>query len=162
MQTENAALLAPILRPGRPLSRPNEGVCLDAQPTLFDPSRAPAGKHIAWAYGHVPHGCTTDISSYIEAQIERFAPGFRSRILARHIMNPADLERRNANIVGGDINGGVANIMQLVTRPTLRLSPYKTPLPGVYVCSTSTPPGGGVHGMCGYHAARTALGLRGW
>jgi phytoene dehydrogenase-like protein len=130
-----------------------------AQQSLFDPTRAPVGKHTAWAYCHVPHGSTYDMTARIEAQIERFAPGFRDCILARHIMAPAAFEQYNANYVGGDINGGVQDLRQLFTRPTLRLVPYATPVKGLYICSSSTPPGGGVHGMCGYFAARTALRL---
>ena len=128
-----------------------------AQQSLFDPTRAPAGKHTAWAYCHVPNGSTVDMTGRIEAQIERFAPGFRDRILARSALGPADLERSNANYVGGDINGGLADLRQLLTRPVARWSPYTTPLPGVFLCSSSTPPGGGVHGMCGFHAAQAAL-----
>lgn len=130
---------------------------LFVQPTLFDPSRAPAGKHIAWAYCHVPNGCTLNLTSHIERQVERFAPGFRDRILARSIITPADFERRNANLVGGDINGGVMDLRQIVARPVPSLTPYRTPLGGVYLCSASTPPGGGVHGMGGFHAATDAL-----
>jgi len=133
---------------------------LVAQPSLFDSSRAPRGSHTAWAYCHVPHAATTDMTAPIENQIERFAPGFRERILARHTMAPADLERYNANLVGGDITGGAQNLKQLVLRPT-RLR-YRTPLAGVFLCSSSTPPGGAVHGMCGFHAAKAALrALRG-
>jgi phytoene dehydrogenase-like protein len=128
-----------------------------AQQSLFDPTRAPDGRHTAWAYCHVPHGSTVDMIERIEAQVERFAPGFRERILARSALGPADLERYNENYVGGDINGGAAILSQLFTRPVARISPYTTPLPGVFLCSASTPPGGGVHGMCGYHAARAAL-----
>ena len=128
-----------------------------AQPSLFDPTRAPAGQHTAWAYCHVPNGSTVDMTERIEAQIERFAPGFRERILARSALGPADIERYNANYVGGDINAGAATLSQLFTRPVARVSPYTTPLPGVFLCSASTPPGGGVHGMCGYHAAQAAL-----
>jgi phytoene dehydrogenase-like protein len=128
---------------------------LVAQTSLFDPSRAPDGKHTAWAYCHVPNGSTEDMSADIENQIERFAPGFRGRILARHIFTPADLERRNANLVGGDISGGAMSLRQMFLRPTRRL--YGTPIRGVYLCSSSTPPGGGVHGMCGYYAAQLAL-----
>jgi phytoene dehydrogenase-like protein len=128
-----------------------------AQPTMFDDSRAPAGKHTAWAYCHVPNGSTSDMTEAVERQIERFAPGFSSRVLARHVSAPADLERRNANLVGGDIAGGANDLRQLVARPALRPVPYSTPLKGIYLCSASTPPGGGVHGMCGYHAARAAL-----
>jgi phytoene dehydrogenase-like protein len=132
---------------------------LVAQPSLFDPSRAPAGQHTAWAYCHVPHACTADMTDAIESQIERFAPGFQSCVLARHTMTPAEMERHNANLIGGDITGGAQNPMQLVLRPTPML--YRTPLADVYLCSSSTPPGGAVHGMCGYHAARTALRARG-
>jgi phytoene dehydrogenase-like protein len=128
-----------------------------AQQSLFDPARAPAGRHTAWAYCHVPNGSTVDLTERIEAQVERFAPGFRDRILARSALGPAELERYNANYVGGDINGGLADLRQLFTRPVARRSPYTTPLPGVFLCSSSTPPGGGVHGMCGYRAARAAL-----
>lgn len=128
-----------------------------AQQSLFDASRAPAGRHTAWAYCHVPNGSAVDMAARIEAQVERFAPGFRDRILARSTLGPSALEGRNANYVGGDINGGAATLSQLFTRPAARVSPYTTPLPGVFLCSSSTPPGGGVHGMCGYHAARAAL-----
>ncbi|MGN6359615.1 MAG: phytoene desaturase family protein [Thermomicrobiales bacterium] len=127
------------------------------QPTLFDPTRAPAGKHVAWAYCHVPQGCTVDMTDRIEAQIERFAPGFRDRILARHTFDPAGLEQHDPNLVGGDIGAGEATLGQLVFRPAVRLVPYTTPLPNVFLCSASTPPGGGVHGMAGYHAAQAAL-----
>ena len=130
---------------------------LVAQQSLFDDTRAPEGKHTAWAYCHVPNGSDLDMTERIEAQIERFAPGFRDRVLARHVMTPAWLEANNANYVGGDINGGVQDFTQLYTRPTLRLVPYSTPTKGLYICSASTPPGGGVHGMCGHHAARAAL-----
>jgi phytoene dehydrogenase-like protein len=130
---------------------------LFVQPTLFDPSRAPAGKHTAWAYCHVPNGYTVDVSGRIERQVERFAPGFRERILARSVLTPADFERRNANLIGGDINGGMMDLRQIFARPVARLTPYRTPLRGAYLCSASTPPGGGVHGMCGHHAARAAL-----
>jgi phytoene dehydrogenase-like protein len=126
-----------------------------AQPTLFDPSRAPEGKHIAWAYCHVPNGSTFDMLERIETQIERFAPGFREVILARSVMNTAALEAHNPNLVGGDINGGAQDVGQLFMRPTSRL--YSTPAPRVYLCSASTPPGGGVHGMCGYFAAGSVL-----
>ncbi|MBW3571801.1 MAG: NAD(P)/FAD-dependent oxidoreductase [Gemmatimonadetes bacterium] len=130
---------------------------LVAQPTLADPSRAPAGRHTAWAYCHVPNGSAEDMTARIEAQVERFAPGFRDRVLARSVMDPARLERCDANLVGGDINGGAASLGQLFLRPVRSLKPYTTPVPGLYLCSASTPPGGGVHGMCGYHAARAAL-----
>ncbi|HLY30854.1 MAG TPA: NAD(P)/FAD-dependent oxidoreductase, partial [Ktedonobacterales bacterium] len=128
-----------------------------AQPSLFDPTRAPQSKHTAWAYCHVPSGSDEDMTERIEAQIERFAPGFRQRILARHAMGPADMERYDANYIGGDITGGVQDLAQLFTRPTARMNPYATPTPGLYICSASTPPGGGVHGMCGYFAAQAAL-----
>jgi phytoene dehydrogenase-like protein len=127
------------------------------QPSLFDDSRAPAGKHTAWAYCHVPFGSSVDMTDRIEAQVERFAPGFRELILARHAMGPADLEGRNRNLVGGDINGGTMDLSQLFFRPVKKLVPYRTPLKGLYICSSSTPPGGGVHGMCGYSAALVAL-----
>lgn len=126
-----------------------------AQPSLFDPSRAPAGKHTAWAYCHVPNGSTEDMTARIEAQVERFAPGFRARIIGRSVMNPAAMQQHNANLIGGDINGGAQDLRQLLLRPTRRL--YRTPVKGLYFCSASSPPGGGVHGMCGYHAARIAL-----
>jgi phytoene dehydrogenase-like protein len=125
------------------------------QPSLFDSARAPAGKHTVWAYCHVPNGSAADLSSAIEDQIERFAPGFRERILARCAMRPADVQRHNVNLIGGDIAGGANDLRQMLLRPTARL--YSTPLHGVFLCSSSTPPGGGVHGMCGYYAARAAL-----
>jgi phytoene dehydrogenase-like protein len=128
-----------------------------AQQSLFDATRAPAGRHTAWAYCHVPNGSVVDLTARIEAQVERFAPGFRERIIGRSALGPTAIERRNPNYVGGDINGGAATLSQLFTRPAARLSPCTTPLPGVFLCSSSTPPGGGVHGMCGYHAARAAL-----
>jgi phytoene dehydrogenase-like protein len=136
---------------------PERPFVLLAQQSLFDPTRAPEGKHTVWAYCHVPNGSTFDMTERIEDQIERFAPGFKRRILAKNAMGPADLERQNANLVGGDINGGVADLRQLFTRPVLKLNPYATPAKGLYICSSSTPPGGGVHGMCGYLAARVAL-----
>jgi phytoene dehydrogenase-like protein len=138
----------------RPAGKP---FVLLAQTSLFDDSRAPAGKHTAWAYCHVPNGSTMDMTERIEAQVERFAPGFRDLILARHSMGPADLEAHNRNLVGGDLNGGAMDLGQLFFRPARKLVPYRTPLEGVYICSSSTPPGGGVHGMCGYSAARVAL-----
>jgi phytoene dehydrogenase-like protein len=125
-----------------------------AQPSLFDASRAPQGKHTAWAYCHVPNGSTSDMTDAIESQVERFAPGFRSHILARHIFTPSVLESYNANLVGGAIGGGALDLRQFLLRPTWRL--YGTGLAGVYLCSSSTPPGGGVHGMCGYHAVERA------
>jgi len=136
---------------------PERPYVLVAQQSLFDDTRAPAGKQTLWAYCHVPNGSTIDMTERIEAQIERFAPGFRDLILARHVHNTADLERYNANYIGGDINGGVQDLAQFWTRPALRLNPYTTPVKGLYLCSSSTPPGGGVHGMCGYHAAQTVL-----
>lgn len=128
-----------------------------AQQSLFDSSRAPEGKHTAWAYCHVPNGSKTDMTGIIERQVERFAPGFRNRILAKNTMDTAQIETYNANYIGGDINGGILDIRQLFTRPALRWSPYKTSVKGIYICSSSTPPGGGVHGMCGYYAAKRAL-----
>jgi phytoene dehydrogenase-like protein len=139
---------------GTPPERP---YVLSAQQSLFDGTRAPEGKHTLWAYCHVPHGSSFDMSDRIEAQIERFAPGFRDLVVERSILTPAELERTNANYVGGDINGGVADLRQLFTRPVARLNPYTTPARDVYICSSSTPPTGGVHGMCGYWAARAAL-----
>jgi phytoene dehydrogenase-like protein len=128
-----------------------------AQPTLVDPGRAPAGRHVAWAYCHVPAGSTLDRTAAIEAQVERFAPGFRDLVLARRATNTAQMEAYNPNYVGGDVNGGVQDLGQLLTRPVVRRVPYSTPDPKVWICSSSTPPGGGVHGMCGYHAARAVL-----
>lgn len=136
-----------------------------AQPSLFDPARAPAGRHTGWAYCHVPNGSTRDMTDAIETQVERFAPGFRELILARSTRNTVQLEQSNGNLVGGDIGGGANELRQLLMRPVLAIDPYRTPAKGIYICSASTPPGGGVHGMCGYHAARSALkntfGLRG-
>jgi phytoene dehydrogenase-like protein len=131
---------------------------LVTQQSLFDDSRAPQELHTGWAYCHVPHGSTEDMTAIIEAQIERFAPGFRDCILARHTMSTDDFQRYNPNYIGGDINGGVQNWRQLFTRPVPRLDPYSTPLPNLFICSSSTPPGGGVHGMCGYYAAQSVLG----
>ena len=136
---------------------PERPFVLVAQQSLFDETRAPRGQHTLWAYCHVPFNCGTDMSNQIESQIERFAPGFRDCVLARHTMAAADIARSNPNLSGGDINGGAANLTQLIARPILSPTPYRTPLPGVYLCSASTPPGGGVHGMCGHHAARAAL-----
>jgi phytoene dehydrogenase-like protein len=130
---------------------------LMAQQSLFDTGRAPAGKQVVWAYCHVPNGSTADRTEAIENQIERFAPGFKDRILARHTYNTAEIEAYNPNYVGGDINGGILDIWQLYTRPALRFSPYRTSAKGIYICSASTPPGGGVHGMCGHNAAKRAL-----
>lgn len=136
---------------------PERPFLLLTQPTRIDPSRAPAGRHIVWCYCHVPNGSTVDMTSRIEAQLERFAPGFRDLVLARRTTNAVQQEQKNANMVGGDVNGGRANIRQLLARPVLSAQPYRTPLQGVYLCSASTPPGGGVHGMCGFHAAELAL-----
>jgi len=152
---EEVASAEALVWEGRTSERP---FVLVTQPTVCDASRAPTGRHTAWGYCHVPHGATLDMTSRIEEQIERFAPGFRDTILARHASGPADLERRNPNLVGGDIAGGVMDLRQLFARPTWR--GYQTPVAGLYVCSSSTPPGGGVHGMCGYHAAQAALRVR--
>jgi phytoene dehydrogenase-like protein len=136
---------------------PERPFVLLCQQSQFDPSRAPEGKHTGYAYCHVPGGSTVDMSRAIENQVERFAPGFKDRILARHAFGPADFERMNPNYVGGAITGGVADLFQLFTRPVARINPYTTPNPRILICSASSPPGGGVHGMCGYHAAKTAL-----
>jgi phytoene dehydrogenase-like protein len=136
---------------------PERPYVLLAQQSLFDATRAPQGQQTVWAYCHVPGGSQEDMSGRIEAQIERFAPGFRQHILARHTFTAHELEGYNANYVGGDINGGVQDLLQLFTRPTVSLTPYCTSDRSLYICSSSTPPGGGVHGMCGYFAARAAL-----
>ncbi|ALI98614.1 phytoene desaturase family protein [Rufibacter tibetensis] len=136
---------------------PQKPFVLLAQQSLFDNTRAPKGKHTAWAYCHVPNGSTEDMTQAIENQVERFAPGFKDLILARHTMNTAQMQAHNPNYIGGDINGGIIDIGQLYTRPVVSLSPYQTSAKGLYLCSSSTPPGGGVHGMCGYHAAKRAL-----
>jgi phytoene dehydrogenase-like protein len=136
---------------------PERPFVLLAQHSLFDPSRAPEGKHTVWAYCHVPNAWTGDASDAIIGQIERFAPGVRDRVIGRHTMGPAELEAYDANYVGGDINGGRQDAGQLFTRPGIRFDPYTTPDPAIFICSSSTPPGGGVHGMCGHHAARSAL-----
>jgi phytoene dehydrogenase-like protein len=136
---------------------PERPYVIVAQQSLFDGSRAPEGHHTAWAYCHVPNGSSVEMTARIEAQIERFAPGFGRRILARHVSGPARLEAINANQVGGDINGGAQHLSQLFARPLARWTPYLTPAAGLYLCSASTPPGGGVHGMCGWHAAQAAL-----
>jgi len=136
---------------------PEKPYVLVAQHSLFDDARAPSGKHTGWAYCHVPHASTQDMTAAIEAQVERFAPGFRDRILARHQMSTRELQSYNHNYVGGDITGGVTDLGQLFSRPVARLVPYATPAKGIYICSSSTPPGAGVHGMCGYFAARAAL-----
>jgi phytoene dehydrogenase-like protein len=142
------------VRAGRHPERP---FVIVVQPTLFDPTRAPAGRHTLWGYCHVPSGSTVDMTAPLEAQIERFAPGFKDLVLERHTMSCADFETYNPNYVGGDINAGAATLRQTIFRPTVSLRSYRTPLPGVYLGSASTPPGGGVHGMCGVGAARVAL-----
>ena len=149
---EEIAASEKAVRQGQYAERP---FVLLAQPSLFDSSRAPAGKHTAWAYCHVPNGSNVNMLERLENQIERFAPGFRDCVLARHVFSPADLESMDANLVGGDIGGGVMDIRQFLTRPTWRH--YATSARNIYICSSSTPPGGGVHGMCGYHAAKMAL-----
>jgi phytoene dehydrogenase-like protein len=136
---------------------PEKPFVLFVQPGVVDPSRAPAGKQTAWAYCHVPKGSEKNMTDAIEQQIERFAPGFSDCILARHEMNTLDMQDYNSNYIGGDINGGAAIATQIFTRPVLRLSPYRTSAKGVYICSSSTPPGGGVHGLCGYYAARRVV-----
>ena len=136
---------------------PERPFVLLAQPTMFDNTRAPSGKHVAWAYCHVPNGSDFDMTERIEAQVERFAPGFRERVLARSVMSPSDVEAYNANYVGGDIGGGANTLRQLFARPVSAIAPYRTPIKGIYLCSASTPPGAGVHGMCGYWAARDAM-----
>nr|WP_026903674.1 NAD(P)/FAD-dependent oxidoreductase [Pedobacter glucosidilyticus] len=136
---------------------PEKPFVLFSQQSLFDKSRAPEGKHTAWAYCHVPHGSTQDMTSAIENQIERFAPGFKETILAKHSKNTVQMEAYNPNYIGGDINGGIIDLAQLYTRPAVKISPYRTSSKRIYICSSSTPPGGGVHGMCGYHAAKTVL-----
>jgi phytoene dehydrogenase-like protein len=140
------------MRQGNPSDRP---FLLVAQPTLFDPTRAPAGKHVAWVYCHVPNGCTLDMTDRVEAQLERFAPGFRDCILAKQVSPPQALERMDANLIGGDVMGGELSTRQFLLRPAL--GNYYTGTKNLYLCSASTPPGGGVHGMCGYHAAKMAL-----
>jgi phytoene dehydrogenase-like protein len=139
---------------------PEHPFVLVAQHTLFDPSRAPPGRHTAWAYAHVPHAFAGDATAALEAQLERFAPGFRDVVLARAVRGPAELERENPNLVGGDVGAGETSLRQTLFRPTLRALPWTTPIPGLFLCSASTPPGGGVHGMCGWHAARAALRSR--
>ena len=155
-RAEEVALAEREVAAGRHAERP---YVLCAQPSLFDPGRAPPGKHTLWAYCHVPNGSTVDMTSAIEDQIERFAPGFRDLVLARHAMFPADLEHHNANNVGGDVAGGSHGGLQLLARPALTAKPYTLPVEGMdaYLCSASTPPGAGVHGMCGWWAARAAL-----
>ncbi len=136
---------------------PKNPFVLFVQPSIFDNTRAPEGRHTAWAYCHVPHGSQEDMTEAIESQVERFAPGFRDIIIGRHTMNSSAMEAYNPNYVGGDINGGIQDIRQLYTRPVMSWSPYRTSAKGIYICSSSTPPGGGVHGMCGYHAAQKVL-----
>jgi phytoene dehydrogenase-like protein len=130
---------------------------LFVQPTLFDPTRAPENQHVAWAYCHVPHGSDVDASAAIEAQIERYAPGFKDLVIERATMTAQQIEQYNWNYVGGDINGGLSGVLQLFTRPLPQLDPYATGAPDIFLCSSSTPPGGGVHGMCGYWAAHSVL-----
>jgi phytoene dehydrogenase-like protein len=141
-------------------AHPERPFVLVAQQSLFDPTRAPAGKHTAWAYCHVPNGSTVDMTQAIEHQIERFAPGFRRLILARHTRNAVAMQQYNANYIGGDIGGGANDLWQMIARPVLQLDPYATSDDEIFLCSSSTPPGGGVHGMCGYGAARSALRRR--
>jgi phytoene dehydrogenase-like protein len=151
--------LGEIAESERAVSRgrhPDRPYVLLAQHTLFDPSRAPAGRHTVWAYCHVPNGSTVDMTDRIESQIGRYAPGFRERILARNVMSPKALERWDPNLIGGDVGGGIFDWGQLLFRPTPRLVPFTTPVPGLFFCSASTPPGPGVHGMCGYWAALVA------
>jgi phytoene dehydrogenase-like protein len=149
---EEIALSEDAMAHGLTAERP---FVLFAQPTLFDSTRAPAGRHIAWAYCHVPNGSDCDMLPRIEAQIERFAPGFRDCVLERRVFSPKDLEAMDANLIGGDIGGGAADLKQFLFRPTRRY--YATSARDIYICSSSTPPGGGVHGMCGYNAAKMAL-----
>jgi len=136
---------------------PERPYVIVVQPTVMDPSRAPADAHVAWAYCHVPNGSTVDQTAAIEGQLERLAPGFGDTVIARHTMNTAAMEAHNANYIGGDINGGAGDLRQLFRRPISSRRPWTTSIPGVYLCSASTPPGGGVHGMAGLHAARLAL-----
>ncbi len=136
---------------------PAEPFVLVTQPSLFDDTRAPAGKHVAWAYCHVPNGYTVDMSDAIERQIEKAAPGFQSKILGRHVLTAPELQRYNVNFIGGDISGGAMNMWQFLARPVFKMDPYSTPNSRIFLCSASTPPGPGVHGMCGYHAARSVM-----
>jgi phytoene dehydrogenase-like protein len=136
---------------------PDRPFLLVSQPTLFDPTRAPASRHVLWAYGHVPNGSAVDLTERMDRQIERFAPGFSDRVLFRRCTTAAELEAKNPNLIGGAITGGANDLWQVLARPTLSPAPYRTPLNGVFLCSSSTPPGGGVHGMCGFHAANAAL-----
>lgn len=151
---EDVAASERAVHRGRVHDRP---FVLLAQPSQFDPTRAPDGRHVVWAYCHVPNGWDGDATERILGQTERFAPGFRDRIVAQHVLRPSDLEEYNANYIGGDINGGLQHWAQFFTRPAVRWDPYTTPDPGIFVCSSSTPPGGGVHGLCGMHAANSAL-----
>ena len=151
---EEVAASEKAVAQGRVHERP---FVLLSQPSSFDPSRAPEGRHVVWAYCHVPNGWDGDATEAVLRQIERFAPGFRDRILAQHVLRPAELESYNPNYVGGDINGGLQHWAQFFTRPAVRIDPYSTPDPAIFICSASTPPGGGVHGLCGLHAARSAL-----
>jgi phytoene dehydrogenase-like protein len=151
---EDIAQAEHVVASGRYSDRP---FVLLAQQSLFDETRAPEGKHTAWAYCRVPRNSKMDMTDRIESQIERFAPGFRDCILARHTRTAPDLETYNPNNIGGDITGGVQNLLQVIARPSLQVTPYRIPVKGLFICSSSTPPGGGVHGMCGYHAARSAL-----
>jgi phytoene dehydrogenase-like protein len=128
-----------------------------SQPTLFDPNRAPGGRHIVWVYCHVPNGSSFNMTERIERQITRFAPGFYERVLDRRATSATELESTNPNLIGGSITGGANDLWQIVARPTLAAVSYRTPIQGVFLCSSSTPPGGGVHGMCGFHAANSAL-----
>jgi phytoene dehydrogenase-like protein len=139
---------------------PDRPFMLVAQQSIVDDTRAPAGQHTLWAYCHVPNGSTVDMTDAMEAQLERFAPGFRDVVLAKATRSPAILEAHNPNLIGGDVAGGATDRLQLVLRPTARLDPYRVPGTNIWLCSASTPPGGGVHGMCGYHAAQSVLRRR--
>jgi phytoene dehydrogenase-like protein len=149
--------IAAALRAAQRGTEPRPPLLITAQPSLFDRERAPAGSHVFWAYAQVPNGWGGDLVPAIERQVERFAPGFRDLVLARTVTTPADLEAGNPNNVGGDIAGGRCDRLRLLLRPAPVRVPYATPDPGIYLCSSATPPGPGVHGMCGYHAAGTAL-----
>jgi phytoene dehydrogenase-like protein len=151
---EDVARAEGTVHSGRVAERP---FVIVVQPTLFDASRAPHAMHTAWAYCHVPNGSGADASPAIQMQVERAAPGFRDLVLARSVRTAPEMERYNPNYVGGDINGGMADLAQLFFRPVVRIDPYSTPNPKIFLCSSSTPPGGGVHGMCGYWAARRVL-----
>lgn len=154
---EQVAAAETAVHAGRLADRP---FVLLGQPSIVDETRAPDGKHTAWGYCHVPHGSDVDALDAIEAQIERFAPGFRDLVLARFTRNAVEMERYDPNYVGGDINAGLEDLLQLFFRPVFRIDPYATPAPHVFLCSSSAPPGGGVHGLCGYWAARSALAKR--